>query len=347
MMLHPMSIAELIIEALSLIILIRASLRAIQIIDKWQPSSSTQVQLSLERQGELLSFEGRIVSALSVFALILLTINITGIMPRHIQGAMCGTGVVRASNGYAERAFALKLITIIALYIWHEIDVLNRTDKRAPMSVYAARFYLLAVPFSILGGAAIVKTLVSLDNSAVVNCCAALYDRVSSQPQTPVISHPQTGELLLFSTSAALYLASGLCCIFRPGFPRQKIIFPLVFFLSGALFVPVALRSLLHTFAPYHYQVLHHHCPYCLFLPKHNLVGYLLCGSLLYGFLESLAPLIARVAGNRFPELESFAQKRIRAAGLRAVAMALVFLVLSTVPAIVWKWRHGVWMIGP
>ena len=85
----------------------------------------------------------------------------------------------------------------------------------------------------------------------------------------------------------------------------------------------------------YLYRVYKHPCPWCLFLPKNRLVGYLLFGSLILVALEACAAFICSVVAAKSPALESAARSRSRKAGLRMALAAIFFLALAGIPAIV------------
>ncbi len=101
---------------------------------------------------------------------------------------------------------------------------------------------------------------------------------------------------------------------------------------------------MIDSFAAYHYEVLQHRCPWCLFLPEHGRVGYLLFAALLAAALEGPVALFSAKAGLSHPQLSSEAQRRCRTAAVRVLAANAVFFGLAVFPAILWRLRYGVWM---
>jgi hypothetical protein len=113
---------------------------------------------------------------------------------------------------------------------------------------------------------------------------------------------------------------------------------------AAFLWVPVAAIALVRVLAAYHYGVLHHHCPWCLFLPVHGGVGYPLFGALMVAAFEGAAAWGAAAIAARYPVVEPAGAARVRRSGRRVVAAVLLFFLLSAGPALLWRLRFGVWM---
>jgi hypothetical protein len=110
------------------------------------------------------------------------------------------------------------------------------------------------------------------------------------------------------------------------------------------IWVPIAAITLVRVYAAYFYQVLHHHCPWCLFLPEHKFVGVVLFGALIIITLEGpISYLVAKTAVN-FPNLLPGAIRRSRLAGLRLLLAAVFYIGMVALPAIYWRLQYGVWL---
>jgi hypothetical protein len=116
--------------------------------------------------------------------------------------------------------------------------------------------------------------------------------------------------------------------------------------LTTLAWLPVAAVTLVRILSAYHYGVLHHHCPWCLFLPEHNLVGYPLLAAVavitVEGLLVFLLPLILKGEKGLLP----VALQRSRSACNHMLAALSVFMVLACLPPVIWRIRYGVWMGG-
>jgi hypothetical protein len=111
-----------------------------------------------------------------------------------------------------------------------------------------------------------------------------------------------------------------------------------------AVWLPLAAIALTESFAAYYYEVLQHRCPWCLFLPEHGRVGYLLFAALLAAALEGSVALLSAKVGICHPQLSSEAHRRCRTAAVRVSVANVVFFCLAVFPAILWRLRYGVWM---
>jgi hypothetical protein len=114
--------------------------------------------------------------------------------------------------------------------------------------------------------------------------------------------------------------------------------------MTALLWVPLAAVALVRVLAAYHYGVLHHHCPWCLFLPEHHGVGYPLFGSLAVAALEGPAAWAAAAISARFPSVAGAGAARVQQSGRWMVVAVFLFFLLSVGPALLWRLRFGVWM---
>ena len=100
----------------------------------------------------------------------------------------------------------------------------------------------------------------------------------------------------------------------------------------------------MRVYAAYFYHVLHHHCPWCLFLPEHKFVGVPLFGALIIITLEGpISYLAAKIAAN-YPDLLTGARIRSRLAALRLLLAAVAYTGMVGLPAIYWRLLYGVWL---
>jgi hypothetical protein len=116
--------------------------------------------------------------------------------------------------------------------------------------------------------------------------------------------------------------------------------------LTTGAWLPIASVTLINMLSAYHYGVLHHHCPWCLFLPEYNLVGYPLFGALAVVTVEGLWVFFLPLVVKKEKPLLPAALRRSRQACSRMLAALAVFLLLACLPPLIWRLRHGVWMGG-
>jgi hypothetical protein len=126
------------------------------------------------------------------------------------------------------------------------------------------------------------------------------------------------------------------------GWPRPGLAAILVIVTAVWLFL--AVWTLVDVAAPYHYGALGHRCPLCLFLPQHGAIGYLLYGSLAVVLVDAVGSVVAIMASRTHEGIRSEASRRIRRGAFRVGLAVVVFLLGGFGPVVVWRLRHGVWL---
>lgn len=292
------------------------------------------------------SLRGRL--ALGTYALGsgILIIAISGVFPEIVPGAMCGTGVVQASGGLITRALALRLVALGLLSAWNLHDRFNRRTPTSPLGTIPARLLLLATPITIVATLDTASAMKAIDTNAPVDCCAAVYQQVAPLAEGNAVGFVPDTIL------TGLTLALGVLLFLVAAWTRHRskqpnsLFPPLLLALLGLAWVPIAAVALVKVFSAYHYGVVHHHCPWCLFLGKHRLVGYPLFGALLLVLFESVGTLLAARVGNAVPALGGQARGRVRTGALRIILAAGLFALLTGLPAVLWRLRHGAWPVS-
>lgn len=341
-MIHPLVFGIALLDVLALGLLFAGALRAEPVVRGWTPGSASAEQLKLERGMEAASLFGRggaVVLALSTVALVL---AVASVLPTLVPGAMCGTGVIEATEGLGGRALTVRALTLLLLSGWFALDRLDRAAPRAPLAQIVALALLVCAPMAVWGVVDTARALWSLDTHGAVDCCAALYSEMAGAAAEGGAGYGPTA-LLAFGAGGALVIALGSWLGLRP---RARGPAAYAFAALGLTWTPLAGWVLVTRLAAYHYEVLAHHCPWCLFLPEHGAVGYVLFGALGLLALESAAAAAARFAARAAPELERVAAARIQRAGRRSAVAVAIFLAVAVGPALSWYWRFGVWMHG-
>ena len=114
--------------------------------------------------------------------------------------------------------------------------------------------------------------------------------------------------------------------------------------LITVIWVPVAALALVRVYAAYFYQVLHHHCPWCLFLPEHKFVGIPLFGALVIITLEGPISYLAVKTAANYPDLLPRAKVRSRLAALRLFLAAVAYIGMVALPALYSRLLYGIWI---
>lgn len=339
---HPLLMGVAVMDGLSLLFLIASALTALRILSGWTPGSADRRQIELETAAEGAALHARIAFGFFAVSTVVLIAAMANALPPIVPGAMCGTGVLQATDGRGGRALLFRLLGLVALYLWRTTEDLNRAQPESPLAVSQARALLLAPPAVFLGVMDTVRAAGALSSHGPVSCCAVIYDQVRSVTGTGRTAGIPDGVWVWGFVATGLLLlgaAGWAAAARRPSRTSARLLA-----VAAILWAPVAAIALVRALAAYHYGVLHHHCPWCLFLVDHHGVGYPLFGALAIIVLEGPAAWVAAGIGWRHPAIAESAALRVRRSGRRIVIAVLLFFLLSTGPALLWRARFGVWM---
>ena len=340
-MIHPLVIAIWLADGIAVLLLFAAALRAEPVVREWAPATATRRQLVLERHAEAASLLGRAGSVLLGLSSIALLLAVTVVLPDIVPGAMCGTGVIEA--GHAEWSLALRGLALLLWWTWSTIDGLDRTAPRAPLARLSAAGLLGLAPVAAWAGWQTALVLARLDGQSAVDCCAAMYADAAAATAGP--SPVDTSASLYLFGLGAIAIVLGALALSRAGSRRAthraSVVALGVLTFAWAM---IATEVLIQDLVAYHYEVLAHHCPWCLFLPEHYGVGYLLFGALAVAVLETSAAVGATAAGGIAPALHPAASQRVVQALRRVALSVVVFTLFATGPAMLWGWRFQVWL---
>ncbi len=330
MSLHPALAAVVAADVLASAAAAWAIAGALRVAAGWSPGAATAEQLSLERKAEEVSIAGRTALALALPGTLLLLVAINHVLPALVPGAMCGMGVLDAMpDGRA--TLALRVTSLVALWAWGTLDALDRRDRLGPLAPRTARGILAAGGLLLASTLRTTSSLVDLDVHAPVSCCAATLDlaRAAGGPRAVWLAGPWHALVLVVT---GLLLAGWAL----RGQAARRAGLLLGGLVAWALFAEWVLVDVT---APYHYGLLGHRCPFCLFSRQQFFVGWLVHGALLVAILEGAALAVA----NRAASLEGAARRSGRAGRIIAVAVAL-HLVASLLPVLLHRLRTGAFL---
>lgn len=341
---HPLLLTIISVQLVALFLVLAAGITAFRTALHWQPASADSRQLWLEAAVESASILGRTAFWLFGFAALLLVFGIANVFHKDIPGAMCGTGVCQAMAGGSSKLLLLTGILLFIMQLWYEMDKLNRAQVDFPLTEVNARIFLTIPPVAVLTLVQTHDAFAGIQPHRPVDCCAVVYD------QFPTLQ--QAGSIFGVADAwwiAALILLSILLLSLSIGLSASganhrniRLLLPIVCW----LWLPVAALTLVNVLSAYHYEVLHHHCPWCLFLPEHGVVGYPLYGALgLIGMEGLLLFFLPRAAG-KIQYVARRLRKRCRQAVKRIIVAQIVFLIIAVAPAVGWRLRFGVWISG-
>jgi hypothetical protein len=343
--LEPTLMAVLATDFIVMLLIFSASWTAYRVLLYWKPESSDKTQLNLEVALETSSIKVRAGAVAFLLSTTVLIVAVANVLPDIVAGAMCGTGVMQATEGMGNRALVFRFLAIFMLFLRCDIEKIDRTNPDSILVQTNARFLLMAIPVLFMSMTATFQAISGLDVQQPVDCCAAVYDAVRSSGHISVAEKiPDSGWVISFLTGGVFLLVLGFR-MWTASSPRS-IYETALSAVIGFAWVVMAWITLLEVLSAYHYQVLNHRCPWCLFLSDHGLVGYPLFAALGLTAFEGSLALAATRMGTKYPGLQSAAHARIKRAGFRIVSAVILFLMISGLPAVLWRLKYGVWISG-
>lgn len=342
MIVHPLLLGILAADLLVITLEGGAVLFAFQALLHWQPASASATQLRLEARAESADIAAGMAFRVFTAASILWVIALTQILPGIVPGAMCGTGVLQAVGPVGWQAIGLRIAAFFILYARQAAIRINQTHPQAPLTQWNARLQLFALPILVMAVTVSASAFFHLDVNRPVSCCAAVYDQFRSIEGARRLAGVSDGVLLvLFGCASGMLLA----VVYR----MQRLTHPgarsaAVLVAATLIWMPIAAITLVNVLSASIYQVLHHHCPWCLFLPEHHMMGFLLFGAWILVGGEAWVVKVAAGLGRKSDAVLRAAGERSRLAARRAALGVLIFCVVAGAPTLIWRIRFGVWL---
>ena len=341
---HPLLLAVLTSDTLGFLLLLGASITAFRITLHWDPQDTGSRQLRLQALSETTAAAIVWAFGLYVFTTVGLVYAITNILPDLVPGAMCGTGVLQAMRSGGPRMLIYRFVALSLFWTWWRLEKVNRALPEAPLTSFNARCVLLLLPACALALHASWQALTAMEYQQPVDCCAIIYDQFHSlgdARRTMGVGNTAWvgafGVLTLAMTAVAWAVWKG----------RRRRWLSLLLTCLAIGWLLVAAIALVRSFAAYHYGVLHHYCPWCLFLPEHRLAGFPLWTAWLFVALEVPAILVmsTRVVSG-LPAVAPVVEGESRKAARRVLLAIMIFVLLAVGPAVWWRLQFGMWLTG-
>jgi len=341
---HPLLLAVLTADMMAFLLLLTGAATAFRIALNWNPQDTGPEQLRLQARSETAALAVYGAFGLHLLGSAILIYGMTNILPGVVPGAMCGTGVLQAMQTEGPRMLIYRFAATAVFWVWWRMEKVNRALPEGALVPLNARMVLMLLPACGLALHATWQALRAMDFQQPVDCCAVVYDQFRSLAEarrTLGVGNVFWGWALVVITPALTTVAGW---VWKN--PARRWL-PLLLVPAAALWLPVAAVALVRILAAYHYGVLHHYCPWCFFLPEHYMVGFPIWAAWLWVALEAPAvvvlsmPLIRQMPGAPAP-----VNDEVRKAARNILLAIVIFLLLGIGPAVWWRVRFGMWLIG-
>ncbi len=324
MILHQGILALLLGSALATAATLAAALLGARILLRWEAGSASEAQLALERQTSLVSSLAAHALGFHAFSVPLFVAVADGIHPLF-PGAMCATGSLNA-NPLGWWVLPLKGAGAALAALWVVLDRLDRETDALPL--LRPRCALLAA-LALLVGADLAlqyRYFSGLDPAVITSCCGSLFSEQGDTVAADLAALPAGAMRLVFFGHAGLLLAALAFAGLRDS-AATRVGLAVV----AALFLPVALASIISFISVAYYELPTHHCPFDLLQAGYHRVGYALYGSLFGGVFLAVLPGLLRPLLAR-PGLRAGLARREGRWIAVAAACIIVFVILSIWP---------------
>lgn len=326
MILHPSILALFISSLLISLMTLYACGYGILILRRWDISSGSELQVTLERRTYLIS---TIVSYFLAFQLVSLFLFIqTADSICHLfVGAMCAVGTLTA-NPFGYPVLALKTLTFLAAGVWL---ILNHADNRGYDYPLIRPKYLLLLCMAPLVLAETVLQAVyflRLEPDIITSCCGALFSQSSRGIASEIAALPAGPMQVAFCGSVLMVAASGAYFCARG---RGAVLFAL----ASAVNFPLCLAAMVSFISLYIYEMPSHHCPFCILQKEYGYIGYPMYTLLLISAVTGIGVGILQPFRNResLRQLLPVMQKRLAVISISATlifAGIVIYQILTT-----------------
>jgi hypothetical protein len=270
----------------------------LRIVRRWRPRASSELQLTLERQSELVSTVIQVALLLEVLGLGL-SVAVADHLVGSIRGAMCAFGVF----GSAKTGFYglwISFLTAMACSLW---VILHRFDLRLESPALIRRKFLalfLVAPFALADFALAIVFAAHLDFTVIASCCSVWVDQtVLTQKASLIMVSPfWAGVVGLSATLAAL--ATSAIASRRPE--------PMTAWAASAVsaIAPYgALLGVLWVVAPHALATPQHPCPFCLLRIQGGWIGWPLFAAILVGSVAGMGLGVVEMNRRVLPDASS------------------------------------------
>jgi len=280
MILHPAALALILTALIVAGFALYACCYGVRILSGWNMASGSEKQLELERRTYLIS---TIMSWALICQLLSLFLFIYTGDALHDQftGAMCAAGVINI-NGFGYPLLLLKIGNFILAGVWL---VLNHADSHGyDYPLIKAKYILLNLltPLLALEAGLIIAFFAGIRPDVITSCCGSLFSADTPRMTGTLAGLPARPMIAAFYTGMGVTaISGGYFCIKGRGAYLFAAASCLTFIISAA--------SLVSFICLYFYELLTHHCPFCILQKEYGYVGYLLYATLVVGGVAGLS----------------------------------------------------------
>lgn len=286
MILHPGILALFSSSTVVLIAMLVAGWHGLAILVRWNPQSSSESQLALERKSWLISVLLNFALTVQVVSTALFVFTVDDIH-RLFIGAMCATGALNA-NLVGWLVLLLKVALFFLGAIWVVFNRLDQCTEDTPLIRTKYLMVLLLTPLVALDLYSQWLYFSGLQPQVITSCCGSLFSAAGEGVAAGLAGFPVDRAVPMFFGVAGVFLTLLLVTL-----KWRRPVLRLLLFAASVFFFVVGLGAVVSFISLYIYQMPTHHCPFDMIQGHYHYVGYPLYaglfGAALFGMLPGLA----------------------------------------------------------
>ena len=279
MILYPSILALSVSSILISLMTLYAACYGFLILRRWDITSGSELQLTLERKTYLISSIISCCLPLQLVSLFLFVHTADSICHLFV-GAMCAVGTLTA-NSFGYPTLLLKVLTFILAGLWL---ILNYADNQGhDYPLIRPKYLLLLIMAPIILAETVVQSLyfLRLRPDIITSCCGALFSQASRGSASDILAAPRVPmEIIFYSCMFVMLAATARFRLRGKGAPAIGL-------MSGVIFA-VSIISIISFISVYFYEMPSHHCPFCIVQKEYGFIGYPLYMTLLLGTVTGL-----------------------------------------------------------
>lgn len=252
---------------------------AVQILQKWDIRSGSEIQLNLERRTYLISTIMAYALAFQLFS-VFLFIYTADDLHKFFTGAMCAAGSLNA-NRWGYPTAIIKIINFLLAGLWLIVNYCDNRGYDYPLIRAKYTLLLWLTPLILAEGIMQGCYFGGLQPEVITSCCGVQFTSEAKSIASEILALPVPAMEIAFFSCISGTLGLG-AFFYRTGKGG--------YFLGGASLLTflVAVASLISFISIYIYELPTHHCPFCILQKEYGYLGYYLYLTLLGGTLLGL-----------------------------------------------------------
>jgi hypothetical protein len=276
MTLHPGIVALIMGSCFVAAMVLYSAAIGAAVLRRWDLTSSSEVQLQLERKTYLTSTIMNYVLGFEILSSLLFVYTVDS-LHRIFVGAMCATGSLNA-NPVGWAALYAKMAVLFLSAIWIAVNAIDQRGADYPLTRFKFAYLLFLVPVVLLSAVLQLLYFLGLKPNIITSCCGALFSESGGGLSSSLSSVAIRPTMFAFYGLLALFLAAGIFVLRRRTRAARYLFAGL-----SLLVLPVSLTAVVSFISLYFYESPTHHCPFDIFQGNYHYLGYPLYGSLFAG----------------------------------------------------------------